>query len=267
MTTCARCGHELGIGRYCLNCGHPAGEPVAADESRFDAREDAPLPDQAASGIPGWVTWAVGALLVVILFTVLASCLGGDDDPAAEGDTATGTAQTIPPEEQGRPARPVDLTRGVTITAPPAAPATTDLDGELVAYEPRRMLDATPATAWRAVGDASGATISFTLRKPSTVRRVGLINGYAKQVLGGSSRVDWYPLNRRITAVEWFFDDGTVIRQDLVEKAGLQRLTIDPVVTSTVHLRLLTVTPPGAGVLGRDYTAISDVLIAGTPSA
>ena len=47
----------------------------------------------------------------------------------------------------------------------------------------------------------------------------------------------------------------------------MQRITIEPVVTTTVHLRLLTVTPPGAGVLGRDYTAISDVLIAGTPSA
>ena len=77
------------------------------------------------------------------------------------------------------------------------------------------MLDATPATAWRTAGDATGATISFTLTKPSTIRRVGLINGYAKQVLSGSSRVDWYPNNRRITAVEWFFDDGTVVRQDL----------------------------------------------------
>lgn len=264
VTTCARCGHELGIGRFCLNCGHPAGEPVAADEPRFDVREDAPLPDQAGSAIPAWVTWVVGALLVLILFVVLASCLGGDDD---QPDAATQTAHTTSPGTTAPPARPADLTHTVTVTAPPAAPATTDLDGQLVAYDARRMLDATPATAWRTAGDATGAMITFTLREPATIRRVGLVNGYAKQVLSGSSRVDWYPHNRRITAVEWFFDDGTMVRQDLVEKAKLQRVTIVPVTTSTVHLRLVGVTPPGGGVLGRDYTAISDVLIAGTPAA
>ena len=216
---------------------------------------------------PPWLPWAIGAVLLLIVSLVLASCLGGDDDEPAADDTATETAQTTTPETEGEPARVVDLTRRVTVAAPPAAPATTDLDGELVAYEPRRMLDATPATAWRTVGDATGAVITFTLAKPSTIRRVGLINGYAKQVANGAGLVDWYPNNRRITAVEWVFDDGTVVRQDLKEKAKLQRLTIDPVTTSTVQLRLLTVSAPGAGVLGRDYTAISDVLIAGTPAA
>ena len=270
MTTCARCGHELGIGRFCLNCGHPAGEPVPAGERRFDAPEDAPLPDQAVSGTPSWLTsWptlAVGAVLVVVLFVVLASCLGGDEEPAAD-HTATQTEATSSPQEEAPPERPVDLTSTLEVTAPPAAPATTDLDGQLVAYEPHRMLDASPATSWRTVGDATGETITFTLAEPSTIRRVGLINGYAKQVPSGASLVDWYPNNRRITAVEWIFDDGTVVRQDLVEKPKLQRLTIDPVTTSTVQLRLLSVTPPGAGVLGRDYTAISDILVAGTPAA
>ncbi|WP_310526966.1 NADase-type glycan-binding domain-containing protein [Nocardioides sp.] len=265
MTTCARCGHELGIGRFCLNCGHPAGEPVTASEPRFDVPDDAPLPDQASSGTPAWVTWAVGAVLVVILFVVLASCLGGDDDPAA--DTATETASTTSPQQHDKPARPIDLTRTLTVAAPAAAPATNDLDGELVTYAPRRMLDATPSTAWRTAGDATGQTITFTLAEPTLIRRVGLINGYAKQVPSGASLVDWYPNNRRITAVEWVFDDGTVVRQDLVEKARLQRLTIDPVTTASVQLRLVTVTAPGVGVLGRDYTAISDILIAGTPTA
>ena len=232
-------------------------------------REDAPLPDQPVSRTPSWLTaWpalAIGAVLVVILFAILASCLGGDDEPAAE-DTTTETVQTTLPDQEAPPTRPVDLTGTVKVTAPPAAPATTDLDGQLVAYEARRMLDATPATAWRTPGDATGQTITFALAEPSTIRRVGLINGYAKQVPSGASLVDWYPNNRRITAVEWFFDDGTVVRQDLVEKASLQRLAIQPVTTSTVHLRLLTVTPPGVGPLGRDYTAISDVLIAGSPA-
>lgn len=209
MTTCARCGHELGIGRFCLNCGHPVGEPVPPGVEPSRASPDvAALPDQP-SPVPPWATWALGGVLVLTLFVVLASCLGDGDEPASSPD----------------------------------------------------------ATAWRTVGDASGETITFTLREPATIRRVGLINGYAKQVPSGRGLVDWYPNNRRITAVERVFDDGTAVRQDLAEKSKLQRLTVDPVTTSTVQLRLLVVTPPGAGVLGRDYTAISDVLIAGTPAA
>ena len=251
MTSCVRCGHELGIGRFCLNCGHPIGQPAPAD---------APLAEPVTTGRPGWLPWAMGALLVVSLVVILASCLGGDDDP---DDLGTETASA----EQTGTRRVVDLTRTVTVAAPPAAPATTDLDGELVSYGPRRMLDADPATAWRTAGDASGETITFTLAEPSTIRRVGLINGYAKLVPSGAGLVDWYPNNRRITAVEWVFDDGTAVRHDLSEKSGLQRLTIDPVTTSTVQLRLLGVTAPGPGVLGRDFTAITDILIAGSPAA
>ena len=46
------------------------------------------------------------------------------------------------------------------------------------------------------------------------VSRVGLVNGYAKQVAG----VDWYPNNRRILAVTWGFDDGTTVEQTFAER-------------------------------------------------
>ncbi len=264
MTSCVRCGHELGIGRFCLNCGHPVGEPLPAEEPLPGIPEDASRPDKADRERPSWLPWAIGAVLIVILLAILASCLDGADDPA-EDITAT-TVRTTP-KTQAPPARAVDLTRAVKVSAPPAAPPTTDLDGQPVSFGPRLMLDEMPSTAWRTVGDATGQTLTFTLSEASTVRRVGLINGYARQVPSGTSLVDWYPNNRRITVVEWFFDDGTVVRQDLSEKSKLQRLTIDPETTTNVHLRVLGVTPPGVGVLGRDYTAISEILIAGTPVA
>lgn len=128
------------------------------------------------------------------------------------------------------------------------------------------MVDGVPSTAWRTVGDATGATITFTLAEASSIRRVGLINGYARQVPSGATLVDWYPNNRRITLVEWAFDDGTVVQQDLKEKVKLQRLTIDPVTTTSVQLRVLRVTAPGVGALGRDYTVISEILVAGAPA-
>jgi hypothetical protein len=44
----------------------------------------------------------------------------------------------------------------------------------------------------------------------------------------------------------------------------MQSERIDPVTTRTVQLRILGVTAPGTGPLARDYTAISEVLLAGT---
>ncbi len=31
MDQCARCGHSLGVGRFCVNCGHPRGEAVPTE--------------------------------------------------------------------------------------------------------------------------------------------------------------------------------------------------------------------------------------------
>ena len=108
-------------------------------------------------------------------------------------------------------------------------------------------------------GDATGETITVTLAEPGVVTRVGLVNGYAKQVAG----VDWYPNNRRIVAVTWGFDDGSSVEQTFAEQAAMQRLKVPPVETATVTLTITAVTPPGPGSLGRDYTAISEVSVTG----
>lgn len=275
MSTCARCGHELGVGRFCTNCGHPIGQPVPESEvlprpgdTAYAAAPATPDRRPDGSGRPPWLVPAAGAvlalLLVVVLAVVLVSWLGGDDDEptGASSGPATGA-----PSESGDPGpapRPTNVAASARLEAPEAAAATTDLDGSLVGYAAEQMVDGVPQTTWRTGGDATGATILFTLRRPTTLTRIGLVNGYAKQVPNGTTLVDWYPLNRRITSVEWVFDDGTTVPQDLREVRRLQAVRIDPVTTRTVQLRILAVTAPGTGPLGRDYTAISEVVLAGT---
>jgi hypothetical protein len=265
--SCVRCGHELGIGRFCLNCGHPVGRPAPAHETGPSTLAETPTRrHQADRRRPSWVPWAVGAGVLLVLLGILAvlASMSGEDDDRPEG-LATDPGQQSS-ESEAPIVTTVDLTRRLKVSAPAAAPPTTDLDGQLISYGPRRMVDGVPATAWRTVGDATGQTITFTLAESSSIRRVGLINGFARQVQSGDTLVDWYPNNRRITLVEWVFDDGTVVQQDLKEKSTLQRLTIEPVTTTDVQLRLLRVTAPGAGALGRDYTVISEILLAGTPA-
>ena len=129
------------------------------------------------------------------------------------------------------------------------------------------MLDGVPTTCWRMPGDGSGSTISVTLAEPTTLSEVGIINGYAKTSDDAGGRVfNWYRGNRRVLAVEWSFDDGTVVSQSLEEVRRLQTVDVDDVTTSTVTLRLVTVSAPGTGRSARDYTAISDLSLVGTPA-
>ena len=277
------------MGRFCVNCGHPIGAPVPPDDPaadlvpppparaqrRWNPAEDL-LPFEDTSHAPSrgglsgraMLGWVVGAVLLVGLVFVLLRVFGvdgsagtatdpasgqesaGAKDPAAE-DPAAETPETV--------GKAGNAMRGATFDVPTTAPETTDLDGSLVGYQATQMRDGVPATTWRMSGDGTGSVITITLRRPTVVSRVGLINGYAKQVSG----VDWYPNNRRLLAVEWGFDDGSTLEQSLDERPILQRMEVPAVLTSQVTLTLTSVTPPGPGTLGRDYTAISEVAIIG----
>ncbi len=124
------------------------------------------------------------------------------------------------------------------------------------------MLDGQSDTAWRMAGDASGREIVFRLESPTAITSVGLINGYAKVDPG----YDGYQANRRITSVEWVFDDGTTVAQDLADDLALQSTPVDGVVSATVTLRIVSVSGPAKGPSGRDYTAISEISLVGTPA-
>ena len=334
-----RCGADLGVGRFCLNCGHRIGEPApaapsapaeqpftttapaetapepvtlpvqAADpsavapvsapvtaevvpppsgtatgtaptpESTWDPRQDL-LPYEEVDEldedpVPGhaWIYWVLAAVVVVGLVFVLLRVFGTDDDGTTATDATTsesaapaddGQDGTTEPEGEESEAptgvgKRIDLARTATFEVPGTAPPTTDFDGNLVAYEAVQMHDGDPSTTWRIAGDATGQAVTVTLREAAVVSRVGLVNGYAKQVAG----VDWYPNNRRILAVTWGFDDGTSIEQTFAERPTMQLLKVPPVETSTVTITITSVTPPGSGNLGRDYTAISEVAING----
>ncbi|QSR31715.1 hypothetical protein CFI00_14620 [Nocardioides sp. S5] len=260
----------------------PAGpvEPPPADvrparRSTWDPRDDL-LPyeevDDLAADDPvhgwAWAVWVAFAVALVVLVVVLIRVLGTDGDATASDPGTDPTSAGAPVEEDPSDAandvptgvgKRLDLADSATFGVPATAPATNDLDGTLVAYEASQMADGNPATTWRTAGDATGGQVVITLSEPGVVTRVGLVNGYAKQVAG----VDWYPNNRRILAVTWTFDDGTEVEQTFAERPAMQLLKLPPVETSTVTVTITSVTPPGSGTLGRDYTAISEVSVIG----
>ena len=94
-------------------------------------------------------------------------------------------------------------------------------------YPPANMLDDDTTTAYRMPGDASGSTITFVLPKEAVISEVGLINGYAKKDRAGNRTVDWYAKNRKILEVEWLFDDGSSVVQNLRTEPVLQTIVVE----------------------------------------
>ena len=232
-----------------------------------------------------WLPWAAGAVALLLVAGLGAWLLFGGDDSEPDlvaSDSRSTPSEAPPPDKPAKsekqkkpkkttPPRPTGKPANVAAEATAVVPATaapgTDFDGNVVRYDARNMLDGVPATCWRMPGDGSGETITVDLAKKTEVTSVGLINGYAKTATDASgSPLDWYTGNRRILSVEWAFDDGSVVSQQLTETRRLQSVDIEPVTTSTVQLRLVTVTTPGEGPSRRDYTAISDLALVGSPA-
>ena len=328
MDQCTQCGAELGIGRFCTNCGHPVSASTTAESWRTDTAErprvtvpppapSVPEPprfplyaDQSGAravdeptaflvpvvdtetttepprhrgdeppGGAGWVPWASG-FLVMVLIALAGTWLlfSGDDqepvlaqqEPSRSGDRTPGRDRSPEPEPTPTEKTPdetgeaVDLTPTARVDAPAPAPPSEDSSGNTVRYVATNMIDGLDETTWRMPGDGTGESITFRLDSPAVLTDVGLINGYAKVGEDSGGLLDWYAGNRRIFEVEWSFDDGTVVSQTLRETADMQTLALDDVETERVTLRLLEVSEPGSGRASRDYTAISDVSLVGT---
>jgi hypothetical protein len=202
-----------------------------------------------------------GALVVLTVLVVGAWFLGqviGGDDGGADDPTATDSSSA------GSAPGSVDHTAEASAKAPRTAPPNEDVDGNPTSYDASNMLDGVPETAWRTAGDGSGLKLVFTFPAKTRITQVGLINGYAKEATDGSGKkLDWYEGHRRIESVTWNFGVGPVVRQNLEDDRAVQTVDLEPVEVRKIVLKIVSVTAPGDGPAARDFTAISDVLLAG----
>jgi hypothetical protein len=270
---------------------------VSAGESSSEQREVPPiLPPPPASppappGAPSHASYRrqgpgaglwIGVVMAMLVVLVLGGFLllhgsGGDGTatdsaPPLVPKVKPTTAPTTPAAESSSPTTSTSPTAGgpatnvaglATAVAPTHAPGGVDFAGSPVSYVAPNMVDGITDTCWRTVGDATGTVLTFRLDRPTRLTRVGLINGYAKIAYDRGRRFDWYLGNRRVLGVDWIFDDGTTVSQDLGSARTMQQTAIKPVTTSEVRLRITSVSPPGKGRAARDDTAISEVLLIG----
>ena len=276
--------------------GQPPAEHTVHDEPPA-AQRLAPPPaylgddDDGGGGAATWLPWVIVALVMALVAAggVWLLLSPGDDDAASDPPASSQTApqdsgtdtsdepvpssdatseSTPPPSEPVPAGDPVEVASTSTATAPRTAPPNADAFGNRTTYVAANMVDGRPDTCWRMAGDGTGAELTFQLAAPTQLTRVGLINGYAKNAVVGGRNLNWYVGNRRVLAAQWVFDDGTTVDQPLGATKQMQTIDLGaPVTTSTVTLRLVAVSSPGTGRSARDYTAVSEVTLVGTPAA
>ena len=241
--------------------------------------------------VPAWLPWVLVALMLVLVAVggIWLLLSADDDDSATESPAASVSASqdttdepappsssaaeepssSAPPPSETVPAGdPVDVAASATATAPAAAPPNEDAFGNRTTYVAANMLDGRADTCWRMAGDGTGVELTFQLAGPTTMTRVGMINGYAKNAVVGGRNLNWYVGNRRVLSAQWVFDDGTTVDQPLGATKKMQTIDLGgPVTTTVVRLRLVAVSSPGTGRSARDYTAVSEVTLIGTPAA
>jgi len=252
--------------------------PLYADQAVLSAvaarMEPVPPPRRHASADRSWVLPIVLLVIAMVAAATAGIWLATRDTGTASGtdqeptSPSSGPGSGTPSKETDEPSTGQDdqsnLAPQAEVDAPPPLPPGLDLANNRITYPPENMLDENPESAYRVAGDATGSVITFRLPETSTITEVGMVNGYAKTDTRGGRTIDWYAKNRRIIRVEWLFDDGTSVVQDLESTREMQLLEIDPEETDTVELRILEVSAPGRPPLSKNVTAISDVVLLGS---
>lgn len=297
MAACTQCRQRTTPGaRWCTQCGTPvpdvslvvrprtaAYDPpalidVAAGPSALDvtpvppSRSSAAAPVTAAAGppprpagaarppttppplpprdrhhlAPGVLVALIGTFVVVVALVIVVAVTNlGDGDGSAENSAGAGGGSD-----------PTEAAADAEVVVPDTAADGLDAEGNTVSYAPAHLVDGDLSSTWRMQGDAAGDEITLAWEEPVTITGVGMVNGYAK--VDEATGDERYGQNRRVLAVTWVFDDGTMFSMMLEETEDMQSFQLDsPVETSGVTIRIDDTSDPG----GRDFTAVSELSI------
>lgn len=219
----------------------PESGTVEGDEAEPDLGDDLDADDLAGSGLAA-----------------------GPEVPNAEGSAAVGlpspgddtSPTTAPASTPGTdPPTAVDLLVD-KLTVPEPSRSTVDGCGDPLDFGGGKMLDGIDRTTWRMDGDGTGEVLVFELEGARRVLSVGLIPGF--DAVDACDGTDRFAANRRITDVTWEFDDGSRVKQRLIDVATMQRIDVDATTTRIkLHIDGVTANPAD------DFTAVSELVVRG----
>ncbi|MGH3905242.1 MAG: discoidin domain-containing protein [Pseudonocardiaceae bacterium] len=183
--------------------------------------------------------------------------------PPAPLPDQPGAAVSSPAQDDPTRSVPVAL-RTASVSASCVAPFSHDAGGTTVTYGPEKAIDGLFDTAWRCDGAGVGQRLEVSFPGPVTLTSIGIVPGYAKtDPYDGTDR---YAQNRRISTVQYTFDDGSSLSQSFdtsPSSRNLQTLALSNVSTSHVTITILS-SVSGETTGGQqpfDRIAISEVAV------
>lgn len=249
--------------------------PVGYESSEQATVHRQPHQQERRGGIgAGWLIFAASLLCLLLIGGFAIWLLSGGDDDKKQDVSSEPTGKGSSPDKESPgsdsppddPENPTNIARYANAVAPATAPPGQDLKGQTVRFDASNMLDGQPETAWRMKGDGASQVLTFDLDEEAVITSVGLINGYAKTDRDpNGKKTNWYVRNRKVTQVEWIFDDGTKVPQTLSSSMSVQSIKVDDVTTKRIQLRIVSISAPPEAE--RDYTVISEVSLIGAPPA
>ncbi|MGH3886168.1 MAG: discoidin domain-containing protein [Pseudonocardiaceae bacterium] len=189
----------------------------------------------------------------------------GTNPPAAPSPPPDQSRDAASPSAESDPSRTTSASLGTaSASASCILAASHDVNGTLFTYEPDKAIDNVRDTAWRCNGDGVGQWLKISFQGNVTLTSIGIVPGYAKT--DPSDGTDRYAQNRRISAVNYTFDDGSTVIQRLDSDTldrSTQTLSLPNISTSHVTITILS-SVSGEATGGQqpfDRVAISEIAV------
>lgn len=256
--------------------GGPQGGQAGAWQDPPDRWAPAPPPRARRADRRRLAALVAGVVAAVAVSGVLVwRTIDGPSLVPAASDREPTTAAAAPltatldaGSEPTAAAEPTPLTPA-SVAATCQSPNGVDSTGASTSYEPAKVTDGLPDTAWRCDGDATGQSLTLTFDEPVLLTSIGLIPGMAKT--DPADGADRFLQNRRITSVRYEFDSGSATHI-FTDSRELQWLTLDEEVqTTTVRVVILgtvaggtTITNTGQTLGPTNKTPISEIQLLGS---
>jgi hypothetical protein len=202
----------------------------------------------ACYGVAGIVFSAV-AMLAALALSFTPSIVSGVTDlgsgavagPAAPGPAAPGAPEAV---------RLMPESVAASTTGPPFS------DGAgVVTFEAAKALDGDPSTAWRAVGDGVGETLTVAFGRPVHLAGMGMIAG--RPNTDDTAGVGRFGQDGRVVSARFTLDDGRFTDVTFVDSPQLQTFELAGN-TTALQMTILSSTPGSS-----PYTAVSEVELYG----
>lgn len=256
MTYCTHCGTPRESGnRFCTGCSEQVSAELSINphsRGRFVIVLAALVLLLGGGGVAAWATLAHRTASPAV------------PSPAIQPNQPQAATSSPDQSDPSRTASALLRTASASASCTPAPPGHEAGGTTSFTYGPEKAIDGLPDTAWRCNGRGVGQSLKISFQREVALTSIGIIPGFAKTDPG--DHTDRYAQNRRISKVQYTFDDGSTFDQTFDTSASsrsAQTRSLPGVSTRNVTITILDSAPGEAtgDQQSFDMVAISEIIV------